>query len=125
MQVRQHGDANKGIVMSASLLAQARWAAAALVFAIVTVATPAFAETIIVTIENLSFKPAEVQAKVGDTVVWVNKDVLDHTATARDKSFDIVQPAKKSVSQTLTKAGSFDYYCRYHPNMTGRLVVEP
>ena len=116
---------NKGIVMSASLLAQAKWATAALAFAIVTVATPAFAETITVTIENLSFKPADVQSKVGDTIVWVNKDVVDHTATARDKSFDIVQPAKKSVSQTLTKAGSFDYYCRYHPNMTGRLTVEP
>lgn len=116
--------------MSASFLTQARWAAAkyataALAFAIVAVVTPAFAKTITVTIENLSFKPAEVQAKVGDTIVWVNKDVLDHTATARDKSFDIVQPAKKSVSQTLTKADSFDYYCRYHPNMTGRLMVEP
>jgi plastocyanin len=93
--------------------------------ALVAAVVPASAETITVTIENLSFKPAEVKAKVGDTIQWVNKDVLDHTATARDGNFDVIQPAKKSTPQTLTKAGTFDYYCRYHPNMTGRLVVEP
>jgi plastocyanin len=92
---------------------------------VVSNSMPAFAKNITVTIENLSFKPADIKAKVGDTIVWVNKDIVDHTATARDKSFDVIQPAKNSVSQSLTKAGTFDYYCRYHPNMTGRLVVEP
>lgn len=86
---------------------------------------PAAAATVTVTIENLTFKPTEVKARVGDTIEWVNKDVLAHTATARDKSFDVIQPPKKTVSQTLTKAGSFDFYCKYHPNMTGRLVVAP
>lgn len=110
--------------MLTPLLAQSKRVTVAL--ALVAAATiPASAETITVTIENLVFKPAEVKAKVGDTILWVNKDVFDHTATARDKSFDIIQPPKKSVSQTLTKAGTFDYYCQYHPNMTGRLVVEP
>jgi hypothetical protein len=42
-------------------------------------------------------------ALVSNTIVWVNKDVLVHTTTARDKSFDILQPAKQTVSQTLTK----------------------
>jgi plastocyanin len=98
----------------------------AVALALVTAAAiPASAETITITIENLSFKPADVKAKLGDTILWVNKDFLAHTATARDNSFDVTQPPKKSVSQTLTKTGSFDYYCRYHPNMTGRLVVEP
>lgn len=101
-----------------------RWLALSL--ALVVAATiPASAATVTVTIENLAFKPVEVKAKVGDTILWVNKDVLAHTATARDKSFDVTQLPKKTVSQMLTKAGSFDFYCRYHPNMTGRLVVEP
>jgi plastocyanin len=110
--------------MFTSFLARGRSVAVALAL-VAAAAMPASAETITVTIENLSFKPAEVKAKVGDTILWVNKDVLDHTATARDKSFDIIQGANKSVSQTLTKAGSFDFYCKYHPNMTGRLVIEP
>lgn len=103
-----------------------RCRAVAIALALVAVATNlTSAETITVTIENLSFKPAEVAAKIGDTILWVNKGILDHTATARDNSFDVIQPAKKSISQTLTKIGTFDYYCRYHPNMEGRLVVEP
>jgi plastocyanin len=110
--------------MFTSFLARGRSVAVAATL-VAAAAMPASAETITVTIENLSFKPTEVKAKVGDTILWVNKDVLDHTATARDKSFDIIQTAKKSVSQTLTKAGSFDFYCRYHPNMTGRLLIEP
>lgn len=102
----------------------ARGGSAAIALALVAAAAmPASAETITVTIENLSFKPAEVTAKVGDTILWINKDIFDHTATARDNSFDIVQPTKSSISQTLTNIGVFDYYCRYHPNMTGRLVV--
>lgn len=110
--------------MITSFLLRGRGAAIALALSAVAT-TPTSAETITVTIENLSFKPTEVTAKVGDTILWVNKDILDHTATARDNSFDVIQPTKKSVSQALTKIGTFDYYCRYHPNMTGRLVVEP
>ncbi len=110
--------------MLTSLLTRGRGVTVALAL-VVSTSMPAFAKNITVTIENLSFKPADIKAKVGDTIVWVNKDIVDHTATARDKSFDVIQPAKNSVSQSLTKAGTFDYYCRYHPNMTGRLVVEP
>ena len=42
----------------------------------------AHAETIQVTIDKLVFSPNEVNAKVGDTIVWDNKDILAHTATA-------------------------------------------
>jgi plastocyanin len=98
------------------------WLALPLVLGI---AAPAFADTITVTIADLTFQPSEIKAKVGDTILWVNKDVLAHTATAHDKSFDVMQPPKKTVSQKLTKAGSFAFYCKYHPNMTGRLDVAP
>ncbi len=110
--------------MFVSILPKCRALALALPLAVAIIA-PAGAETITVTIENLTFQPAEVKAKVGDTVQWVNKDVVAHSATARDKSFEVIQPPKKTVTQTLTKAGSFDFYCKYHPNMTGRLIVAP
>ena len=44
----------------------------------------AHAETIQVTISNLAFSPAEINAKVGDTIAWVNNDPFVHTATARN-----------------------------------------
>ena len=41
----------------------------------------ALADTIQVTIDKLVFAPAEISAKVGDTIEWVNKDAFAHTAT--------------------------------------------
>jgi plastocyanin len=86
-------------------------------------AQPASAATIQITVQNLVNSPATVQAKVGDTVEWINKDVFVHTATARSGDFDVNIPANKTGSIVLKKAGEIDYYCRFHPNMTGHLSV--
>jgi plastocyanin len=75
--------------------------------------------------ENLVISPAEVSAKVGDTIEWVNKDVLAHTATATGGDFDVMLPPKKTGTLLLKKAGSFDYYCRFHPNMKATLKIAP
>lgn len=84
--------------------------------------TAAGAATIEVTIEKLEFKPAVVTARPGDTIVWRNKDVMDHTATSKG-NFDVVIPSGKSGSMVVKGDGRFDYDCRYHPNMRGRIEV--
>lgn len=86
---------------------------------------PAHAETIVITMENLEIAPADVSAKVGDTIEWINKDVFAHTATAENGDFDVTLPPKKSATSVLKKPGPIEYYCRYHPNMKARLKVEP
>jgi plastocyanin len=86
---------------------------------------PAQAETIQVTIDKLAFTPVEVNAKVGDTLEWVNKDPLAHTATATNGDWNVVTGAKQSGRVVLKKAGAVDYFCKYHPNMKGRVVVTP
>ena len=96
-----------------------------LALAIGLLAVPAHAETIQIVIENLVFAPAEVSAKVGDTIEWVNKDVFAHTATARNGDFDVNQPPKKTVTSVLNKAGTVEYYCSFHPNMKGVLKITP
>jgi plastocyanin len=83
------------------------------------------AETIQVTIDKLVFEPAEVSAKVGDTIEWVNKDTLVHTATATNGDWNVNIGPKQSGQVVLKKAGAADYFCRFHPNMKGRLVVAP
>jgi plastocyanin len=85
----------------------------------------AHAATIQILMENLEIVPADVSAKVGDTVEWVNKDVLAHTATARNGDFDVMMPPKTTMIYVLKKAGTVDYYCRFHPNMKARLKIEP
>jgi len=88
-------------------------------------AIPAQAATIQITMENLVIAPAEVSAKVGDTIEWINKDVFVHTATARNGDFEVTMPPKKTVTSVLKKAGSIEYYCRYHPNMKATLTIAP
>jgi plastocyanin len=75
--------------------------------------------------ENMAIAPLEISARVGDTIEWVNKDILVHTATARNGDFDVTMPPKKTVTLVLKKAGTIDYYCRFHPNMKATLTVAP
>ena len=89
------------------------------------IAVPAHGATIQVVMENLVFSPAEVTAKVGDTIEWINKDIFAHTATARNGDFDVTMPPKKTVTSVLKKAGSIEYYCRFHPNMKAVLTIAP
>ena len=85
----------------------------------------AHAATIQISMENLVISPAEASAKVGDTIEWVNKDIFAHTATARNGDWDVTMPPKKTVTLVLKKAGTIDYYCRFHPNMKATLTVAP
>ena len=96
-----------------------------LALALAVMAVPAHAATIQIVMENLMFTPAEVSAKVGDTIEWVNKDVFVHTATARNGDFDVNLPPKKAVNSVLNKAGTVEYYCRFHPNMKAVLKIAP
>ena len=86
---------------------------------------PAHEGTIQVSVDKLVFEPAEVHAKVGDTIEWVNKDALAHTATATNREWDVMLPPKKNGQLKVEKAGATDYFCKYHPNMKGRIVVTP
>lgn len=102
-----------------------RLASTALAVAFLTMGVPADAATIEITMENLVISPAEISAKVGDTIQWVNKDVFAHTATAKNGDFEVMLPPKKSAASVLKKAGTVEYYCRYHPNMKATLKIAP
>ena len=89
-----------------------------------TAAAPASAATIEVKMSNVAYEPATISAKAGDTIVWTNNDVVAHSATARDKSWDVVVMPKKTGSFTVKAAGTIEYYCKYHPNMVGRIEAK-
>ncbi len=90
---------------------------------LVLAAGTAHAEVIEVKIDRIAYTPVQISAHVGDTIEWVNADIVAHTATARDKAWDVmIMPnAKKSV--VLKTAGTIAYYCKFHPNMTGQITV--
>ena len=72
---------------------------------------------------NMRFGPVPAGIRAGDVILWVNRDMVRHTATARDGSFDVDLPARQSQRMTVRRAGSIAFYCRYHPGMRGILVA--
>jgi plastocyanin len=85
-----------------------------------------------------AFSPDTINAKVGDTVTWTNKDTLLHTVTsgtgssdtAKGKEFDsglsgpnALTTTGKTFSHKFTTAGTFPYLCQVHPTMVGKIIV--
>ena len=77
-----------------------------------------------VAIEGMQFSPATFQVRRGERIEWVNKDLVPHTVTARDGSFDSKSiAAGASWSWVATHAGSVAYACAYHPDMTATVTI--
>jgi plastocyanin len=78
-----------------------------------------------VTMEGMRFQPERLTVARGDTIVWVNKDLVPHTATSKAGGFDSqIILAEKSWKFTPRKKGEFAYLCTYHPEMKGMLHVK-
>jgi plastocyanin len=78
-----------------------------------------------VTIEGMRFQPEVLTVAPGDTVVWVNKDLVPHTATSKAGGFDSKDiQADKSWRYTIQTTGEFAYTCTFHPTMKATLRVK-
>ena len=93
-------------------------------------AGPVAAARYVVTIEQMRFEPPSVTVHAGDSVVWVNKDLVAHTvtadATAKAKAFDSGSIAPgASWRYVVNQPGRHAYTCQFHPVMHGTLIVEP
>ncbi len=78
-----------------------------------------------VTIEGMRFQPERLTVARGDTVVWVNKDLVPHTATSETGRFDSQTiRTEKSWTFTARRRGKFAYICTFHPTMKAMLRVK-
>jgi plastocyanin len=79
-----------------------------------------------VEILNYSFVPHELTIKVGDSVTWTNRDRYAHTIVAEHVQFAPSRPLESgdSYTFTFTRAGTFNYNCRIHPDETGIIIVQ-
>ncbi len=89
----------------------------------VSAAGQAAAKEYTVTMANMDYGPVPSGLKVGDTIVWTNRDTVVHSVTARDHSFDIRLNPGQSSKMPLAKEGKIPFYCLFHPNMRGTLNV--
>jgi len=77
----------------------------------------------IVDMTGSTFAPEAIDATVGDTISFVNKDEIAHTATAGGTFDSGSMAAGAEFSFTADKAGQISYVCAFHPGMTGTINV--
>lgn len=79
-----------------------------------------------VTIRLVKFSPETIEVRTGQTVEWANNDLTPHTVTSQgtgDLNSGSID-AGASWRHTFTQAGSFPYYCTFHPEMKGTIIVK-
>jgi plastocyanin len=99
---------------------------AAAVWALLSIPSPAAAgpRTYTVVVDKMRFGALPTELRKGDTIVWDNRDMFRHSATAKGR-FDVDLPAGKRVTARVTTTGTIPFVCKYHPGMKGVLKVKP
>lgn len=78
-------------------------------------------------IANFAFDPQTIEIAAGDTVTWTNNDSTAHTVTQSPSGSGFQSgklDAGASFSQTFDTPGTYDFFCEFHANMTGTVVVK-
>jgi len=76
-------------------------------------------------IDNFSFTPAVLTVKAGTTVTWINNDDVPHLIVNVEQRFkqSAVLDTDQRHRATLTKPGTYNYFCSLHPKMQGKIIV--
>jgi plastocyanin len=74
---------------------------------------------------GMVYRPAELTAEVGDTVLWINRDPVPHTATATgENGWDTGEIAPGDTGRLVVTAKmTSEYTCQLHPAMRGKLSL--
>ena len=71
-----------------------------------------------------SFSPTILTVPVGTKVTWTSKDGNQHTVSSNDGLFEVFLGYGQSFSYNFTDRGTYNYYCRPHDEMSGKIIVE-
>ena len=79
-----------------------------------------------VMIDNFVYNPVPLTVKVGTTVTWINHDDIPHTVDSTQGKFKSkALDTDDKFEFQFTEAGEYPFYCRLHPKMTGKVIVQP
>jgi plastocyanin len=83
------------------------------------------AATVTAAMADIAFEPAQISAKVGDVIAWTNEDSVQHTATLKDDPACTTANLGGGETGALmfSAAGSYPFFCKIHPSMTGTIEV--
>jgi plastocyanin len=91
-----------------------------------TVCSSGLAQDHVVSQKDRQFKPQTMTVKVGESVIFLNDDIVRHNVFSLSKalSFDLgTFPPGQSRKIVPVKVGVIDIECALHPNMRLRIKV--
>jgi plastocyanin len=77
----------------------------------------------VIVIDKMAFGPMPAGVRAGDIIEWVNHDIFEHSATARDGSFNVDLKPGANV-RMAAKSSPVEYFCKFHPTMQATLVLK-
>ena len=85
---------------------------------------PARPQLHVVEIKDMKFQPEEISIKKGDTIMWVNRDMVTHCVTEENtKAWTSSNIAVGNSWKMVVQSGA-GYFCAIHQVMKGRIIVE-
>jgi len=80
-----------------------------------------------VSIKDFKFIPQHITVKVGQTIVWENREKRQYhsvwfEALGEEEPEDYLFP-EDTYERSFAKSGTFPYRCGPHPEMTGSVTV--
>jgi plastocyanin len=75
----------------------------------------------VVEIRGMAFHPSVLQVAPGDTVVWINRDILSHDASGPGGWTTGVLAPGDSGRYVMGRGAELRFFCSLHPTMRGSL----
>lgn len=76
-----------------------------------------------IVITGFQFVPSELQVAVGDSITWVNQDIVPHSIFVNESQKTLSPEFDKNEEFTLQVENAFDYSCGLHPSMLGEIKL--
>ncbi len=77
-----------------------------------------------VEIKQMMFVPADLIVRSGDTVTFINLDMVEHDITEQKEKKWASAKLKTDMKFTRVFNETTGYFCSIHPVMTGRIIIE-
>jgi len=77
-----------------------------------------------VEIKDMKFVPENITVGKGDTIIWINRDLMAHDVTEEASKAWTSGPIAAGESWKMAVAEEANYYCSIHVVMKGKIELE-
>ncbi len=76
-----------------------------------------------VSVQRGGFNPMVISVDAGTLITWTSKDDITESVTSSTGLFDGIISSYGSYSYQFSTPGTYPYYSRVNPNLTGKVIV--